>query len=353
MRRLKVGVAGCGVIGRRHILGAKASPRIELTSIADPIEERVRELASAHGVPRTHAGALELIRDPEVEAVVLAISTGGRAQLAAEAFRLGKHVLLEKPPAMNAGEILELMAIQGERVGACCSARFKFLAGFEPARAAVASGRIGAIREIYVRYLGAAPLPPRESPPVWRVNRALNGGGILVNWGSYDLDYLLSIAGWTLEPRSVFAQTWRAAPHLALHAAPGSDAESHYVALIRCAGGEVIHLERSEFSAVANESAWQIIGTHGSLRLRMEFSGEKTLWIDTAATETGVTSSLLWQGTESETDYHHGPVQDFAEAVLDGRPPRTDLRKALVIQRLFDAIYESADTGELARIPEM
>ena len=350
MAKIRIGVVGCGVIGTRHIQAAAASPLIDLVAVADPIEERARAKAAEFHVPGVFRQGLDLVKDPSVEAVVLAVPTGGRAALAREAFRRGKHVLLEKPPAMNAAEIEELMRIAGDRVGACCSSRFTFLEGFRAARAEIASGRLGDLREVYVRALNGADRAPTEPPPAWRVSKAQNGGGILVNWGTYDLDYLLALTGWTLEPRAVFAQTWRVAPHLQAHVAPGSDAESHYVALVRCAGGEMIHIERAEFSTIANEAAWQVVGTRGSLRLSMAFTGEKTLYVDETTTEAGVASRVLWQGTENDQDYHKGPVLDFAGAILEKREPRTNLRRALVLQKIFDAVYESSASGKLAVI---
>jgi predicted dehydrogenase len=350
MQRIKLGVVGCGVIGTRHIKAAAVSPYGELVAVADPVEERVQARAAEFKVASAFRDGMDLIRDPGVEAVVLATPTGGRAAMAAEAFRRGKHVLIEKPPAMNAGEIVELMKLSRGLVGACCSSRFTFLAGFTAARAAIQSGRLGEIRELYCRALYGAEEAPTQPPPAWRVNKAQNGGGILVNWGSYDLNYLLALTGWALRPESVFARTWRVADHLSAHVAPGSDADSHYVALIRCAGGEMIHLERAEFSAVQSEAAWQVIGTRGSLRLFMAFTGPKKVWIDETDPARGVTSSLLWEGEEHETDYHHGPVHDFAQAIVEKHEPRTSLARALVLQGIFDAVYESSETGRLAAI---
>ncbi len=351
MRKIKLGVVGCGVIGSRHIKAAAASPSIDLVAVADPVADRARSRASEFKVSGVFADGMDLIRETGVEAVVLAIPTGGRARLACEAFRRGKHVLIEKPPAMNAGEILQMMGLQGGRVGACCSSRFTFLEGFRAARAEIASGRLGEIREVYCRALIGAEQAPTEPPPAWRVSRAQNGGGILVNWGTYDLDYLLALTGWTLQPRRVFASTWPVASHLSARVAAGSDAESHYVALIRCRGGEVIHLERAEFSALQTEASWQVLGSRGALRLQMTFSGPKKVLVDETDAAAGVRSRVLWEGEEKEADYHHGPVQDFADSILENRPPHTDLARALVIQRIFDAIYESAESGRLAEIP--
>jgi predicted dehydrogenase len=350
MAKIKLGIVGCGVIGTRHIQAASASPQIDLVAVADPIEERVQAKAAEFHVPGVFRDGMDLIRDPGVEAVVLAVTTGVRGRLAAEAFRRGKHVLLEKPPAMNAAELQGLMRLQKDRVGACCSSRFTFLAGFRAAREEIASGRLGDLRELYCRAVFGAEPAPTQAPPPWRVSKAQNGGGILVNWGVYDLNYLLALADWTLKPRTVFAQTWPIADHLAARVAPGSDAECHYVALVRCDGGTIIHMERAESASLQNETSWQVIGSRASLRLSMTYTGPKKLYIDETDASSGVKGRLLWEGTENEKEYHHGPAEDFAGAILEKRIPHTDLNRALVIQKIFDGIYESSRTGKAAKI---
>jgi predicted dehydrogenase len=350
MAKIKLGIVGCGVIGTRHLQAASTSALIDLVAVADPIEERVRGKAAEFHVPGVFHDGMDLVRDPGVEAVVLAVTTGLRGRLAAEAFRRGKHVLLEKPPAMNAAELQGLMRLQKDRVGACCSSRFTFLAGFKAAREEINSGRLGDLRELYCRAIFGADPAPTEPPPPWRVNKALNGGGILVNWGVYDLNYLLALAGWTLRPQTVLAQTWPVAEHLSARVAPGSDAECHYVALMRCEGGTMIHMERAESASLQTETSWQVIGSRASLRLSMTFTGPKKLFIDETDASTGVKSRLLWEGMENEKEYHHGPVEDFAGAILEKRAPHTDLSRALVIQKIFDGIYESSRTGKAARI---
>ena len=171
-----------------------------------------------------------------------------------------------------------------------------------------------------------------------------------MNWSPYDLDYLLSVAGWSAVPETVFAHTWPVAPHLAARVDPASDAENHYVALIRCKGGAVIHIERGEFSSLQNESVWQIIGSRASLRLHMTLEETKRIWVDETDSQKGVTSRILWEGPEDSRLVYDGPVQDFAAAVLGNRGPRTDLQMTLQIQRIFDGIYASAASGKAMRV---
>jgi predicted dehydrogenase len=351
MRKLKLGVVGCGVIGPHHMKGARESDTIDLVAIADRIEDRARAKAAEYGVRKVHREGMDLVRDPDVEAVVLAFPAGQRAELACEAFRRGKHVLVEKPGAMNAGEIERMISLQGDLVGACCSSRYKFVPSFETAREIVSSGALGEIREIYGRNLSAAGPRSSDPPPSWRVSRAQNGGGILVNWSPYDLDYLLSVSCWQVKPRTVFAQSWPVASHLAARVDPKSDAENHYVALIRCDGGAVIHIERGEFTSIRDETTWQVIGSRATLRLHMTLEDPKRIWLDETDGERGVTSRVVWEGPEPAQRVYAGPVQDFAQAILNHHPPKTDLRQTLVIERIFDAIYASAASGAVANIP--
>jgi predicted dehydrogenase len=177
----------------------------------------------------------------------------------------------------------------------------------------------------------------------------VSGGGILVNWGCYDLDYLLGITGWTLKPKLALAQTWTIPEQFKTHVPSGSDAEAHFASLILCENGTVISFERGEYMPSRNEEAWQIVGSKGTLQLHMTPGKNKVLHDDTS-TEAGVVSKILWEGEETWDTTHEGPIQDFAEAIRDGREPKTSLEKALVVQKITDAIYGSAAMGKAVEI---
>ena len=345
---IRLGIIGCGVIGTHHAQSAAGDEAIELAAVADLNGDAARRVADDFQVPTVYRDAAELIADPDIDAVVLALVTGVRTPIALEALRVGKHVLLEKPPAMSAADLRQMQARQGDRVIACCSSRKSFLDGAERARGVVESGALGDLRVVWCRCIGAvSPVPEGHTPPPWRVSRKLNGGGYLVNWGVYDLDYLMHVTAWQLTPRTVLAQTWPIAPALAVgRVDPASDAENHVMALIRCQNGAVIILERGEAVAMREESAWQITGTRASLRLTMDHrEGEPVVVLDEADPEQGLRTTTLLEDP-GEDRQHVMPVRDFAAAIREGRPPRTDLTKAIVIQEIIDAIYRSADTAE-------
>lgn len=352
MEPVKVGVIGCGVIGSRHLSIASAAPHIKLVAAADLIEANRATAAEHFNPPKMYTNDMDLLDDDDIEAVVLAFPTQYRTEVALRAFESGKHVLIEKPIAMNAVEVEKLIAAQGNLVSGCCSSRKRFTASARLATKLITSGDLGELRNVHCRAIVGAGEKPDTPRPAWRLIKALNGGGILVNWGCYDLDYLLGITGWQLKPQTVFAQTWTVPQVFKSHIAPGSDAETHYTALIRCEGDIVLSVERGEFMTMHSHADWEIIGTEGSLKLNMQDGKPDSVIHNRTTTEGGVESTSLSEADETTGRHHSTPLSDFAAAIRENRQPSTGLEKALVVQKITDAIYASAETGKAVEIGE-
>ena len=77
----------------------------------------------------------------------------------------------------------------------------------------------------------------------------------------------------------------------------------------------------------------------------MLYKDDKVLRHDDTTTEEGVVSKDIWTGTETWAEMQGYPLMDFAEAIVTGRGPKTTLENSLVVQRITDAIYKSADAG--------
>ncbi len=352
MQPVSFAVVGCGVIGKMHLKAGAKAPQVHLTAVADVNAEAARSAAAQFDVPRSTTNAQELFDDPGIDAVILALPTHIRTELAKAAFRAGKHVLIEKPAAMCAAELESIMALQGDRVGGCCSCRPHTLSTTRAARKLIASGALGTLRLLHCRASVPAGPPPGNPPPVWRLKRALNGGGILVNWGVYDLDFLLGLADWSLEPETAFGAQFLMPPELQAHQAPGSDAETHAVGSVRFKGGALLHFERGERVPAVMENTWAVTGERGSVRLTSSNPGmgmlnpQDPVYHDHIDPAQGVQTSVLHHEPESQEDNHDpGPIGDFAEAIQQGRPPLTTLENALTITRITDALYRSAASG--------
>lgn len=350
MTPLRLGIIGCGTIGNVHAQSAAASDQIELVAVADVQRPLAEKTAIDHGVETIYSEGTDLLADGRVEAVVLAVPACFRIELGVHALTTGKHLLTEKPVARNVSEVRRLMAVQGTRVAACCSSRFQFLESARVVRTCIRQGKLGKLRLLRCRVIVPAGPAPEAPPPAWRLSRRLNGGGILVNWGCYDLDYLLGLSDWILRPQIVLAQSWPVPPIFAKNVAPESDGETHIAALIRCAGDIALTYERGEYTAAQAEASWEIIGDAGSLRLWMRPAQEKAVLYFEGDTKKGTMPWIFWEGNESYMDINIAVLEDFATAIRTGQPAQTTLERALLVQQITDALYRSAQTGEAVRV---
>lgn len=106
---IKVGVIGYGYWGPNLVRNFMAAPGSSVEAVCDLKEERLAPLRKLYPSVRTSNDTRELIRDPTVDAVVIATPVSSHFDLAMEALRAGKHVLVEKPLAATSGEARQLI----------------------------------------------------------------------------------------------------------------------------------------------------------------------------------------------------------------------------------------------------
>ena len=346
MEPIRVGVLGCGVIANSaHLPAIHKSPALDLVAVCDILEDRAAKATEQYSAGKTYTDASKLIADGDVEAIIYALPTGVRTPLVYRGLEHGKHVLVEKPSAGSVAEVDRFAALAGNSTLAFCSSRFTFTQSASQAAEVVASGALGRIREVRAFVSTAAGKAPVAPPPPWRESFALNGGGILTNWGCYDLDYLLWIAGDTLKPKEIFAHWWPVAEVVADRVGPEGDADAHYSAAVRCDGNILLSIERAEFSSLESQAAWQIIGEDGSLSLNLMPNEEKRFVLSRLDQEAGLLSEMIWEGSDTE-DITVRLHEDFASAIRRGTQPRTGVEKARLIQTIYDGVYRSAAAGK-------
>ena len=107
---IQLGVVGCGWAGCRAIEAANATSRLNVIAIAERDATRREQAGDDNAVPHRYADYHELLDNPAVEAVYLATSPDGRLQQVLDTLNAGKHVLVQKPHAIRAPEILEMEA---------------------------------------------------------------------------------------------------------------------------------------------------------------------------------------------------------------------------------------------------
>ena len=109
----RIAVAGLGYWGPN--LARNFDELAEITWLCDVDVERLTQIGAGHPAARTTAQHREMLADPDLDAVVIATPVPTHYELAKRAIEAGKHVLVEKPPATQADEIDELVALAADR----------------------------------------------------------------------------------------------------------------------------------------------------------------------------------------------------------------------------------------------
>jgi predicted dehydrogenase len=289
--------------------------------ICDPRQDAAHELAAQHGAAEVYAELDQALARTEANAVYLATPIHLHAAHAVQALQAGKHVLVEKPLALNAQECVQVLAAaraSGKTAG--CAYFRRLSPRYQYAQEMLARGRFGRlvlVRLVYHSWFS----PPADDPMYWRVVRAWSGGGPLSDMGSHMIDVLIGLCGL---PTRVFArcdnlvQKW--------------DVEDTASVLMTLPDGAHVTASFS-WSSKAWRHEFEIVGTEAKLN-----------WLPY---DTGPVSQTIGRQTEqldqpSAENVHLPLVEDFVQSVLAGRAPACPLGEAAKTNRLLDAIYRSA-----------
>jgi predicted dehydrogenase len=196
VKLLKWGLIGAGDIARRRVAPAlRDSPACDLVAVSRAHAELADAFAKAFGVRRWYPRWQELLADEEIESIYIATPVRFHAEQTVAAANAGKHVLCEKPMAMNADEC--------DRMIAACRANgvtlgVAYYRHFYPAvarmKAIVSSGEIG---QPVVAQMNAFEWfdPEPNHPRAWLLNRAMSGGGPMIDFGCHRLEVLIHLFG--------------------------------------------------------------------------------------------------------------------------------------------------------------
>lgn len=188
-RQLRWGMIGCGQIALDKSLPALlAVPEARLVALADPLEER-RALACAltGALPvKEYADYHDLLADPDVDAVYIALPTGMHAEAVLAAATAKKNILCEKPLGRSAAESsIMIQAAADNNVALMTAYMSRFGETYQKAKALLAEGAIGQVTFVYANfsYPALGPYPP-GAPGGWRWTDP-DGGGPLLDIGVY------------------------------------------------------------------------------------------------------------------------------------------------------------------------
>ena len=314
---------------------------IRVAAISSRSAPAARELAAIVGGAAVDDDYLALVRRPEVEAVYIATPPHLHRPMMIAAIEAGKHVVCEKPFVMNLGELDEieraLRGSPGVKVSSC-SSRFQICPPVREARDFIGQGRLGKL--LRVRFCNAMPPPlPLGALPAWKRARDTGGGGIAMDWGVYDLDWLRFLLGDPFDPVEIFGRTdcWN-------HEEAGL--ETSFSAEILCRSGLTIAWERRSEQGPPFQRA-EVRGTAGGLDLPFMPGGTPAALTHHRYAEDGsLRSDLISRPVSDWGAILAFPILDLADAIAGERDVASPPAAARVIHSVIEALYASASSGK-------
>jgi len=327
MKKVIWGVISTAKIGLNRVLpGMQKSERLEIRAIASRSARAAREAADALGIPKAYGSYDELLADAQIEAVYNPLPNHLHVPLTLRAAEAGKHVLCEKPIALNAAE--------AERLRSAASKVLimeAFMVRCHPqwlrARELVRQGRVGTLRAVQMLFCYF-----NDDPTNIR-NMAAIGGGALYDIGCYPI-----VAG-----RFFFESEPRRAVGL-IDRDPSFGTDRLTSALVDFGAGR--HLDFTVSTQCLPFQRLQICGTKGRIEIQIPVNapqGAKTvLFVDDGGALDG---SSLRSETLPESDQYMLQGEAFSRAIRGEIELPYGVEDAVRNMRVIDALFRSEKSG--------
>lgn len=348
-KKLRVGVIGAGQIGLHHLRALSECARADVVAVAETHPERRQQAVDRYHIRAVYKNFQDLLADNTVDAVSIALPNYLHAPVALAALRAGKHVHLDKPMAFNAREATAVIAAaKKSRRVLMVGQNMRFSRDAQMLKQLITRGALGDVYHARAWWIRRAGIPRIGS---WFTQKKLAGGGALLDIGVHVLDLALhlmdnfqpvAVSGATharFGPRGLGGGGWGMSE---IDPKAVFDVDDFAVALIKLKGGRSLILEAA-WAAHLPEPSYgvQLYGTDGGGAVFPAKIYRRTT--DTAAYE--IITPERMKLPYPEERLHH-----FVDCALKGKKPMVAPEQSLAVQKILDAIYQSARTGREVRL---
>lgn len=365
MGKLRIAIVGCGgIANQKHMPSIKANAdKADMVAFCDLIPERAEKAAKEYGVEgaKVYTDYKEMLADTSVEFDVVHVCTPNVAHcpITVAAFEAGKHVMCEKPMAHNTEDARKM-------IDAWKKSGKKFTIGYQnrlrdDTQTLHASCEAGELGEIY---FAKAHALRRRAVPTWGVfpNKALQGGGPLIDIGTHALDITLWMMN-NYEPESVSGQVFYKLGRQEDGPAGNVfgpwdpktfEVEDSAFGLVKMKNGATIYLEASWALNVLKsmEASTTLCGTKAGAEIHHGGSYPQDELIYNT-----VEHNQLMEKTISPAgvvDFFEGGAaaeavreqEQWLNAIINDTDPLVKPEQAFVVTQILEGIYKSAETGK-------
>jgi predicted dehydrogenase len=347
--QVKIGLIGAGGIAQAHLRAIEKEPRVKVVAIADVAEESARTTASKFAIDQVYIDYEKMLERESLDAVIVCVPNFLHAPAAQAALEADVHVLCEKPMALNV-QLAEKMKETADRAGKILmvAQNNRFRAETLQAKKWADDNKLGKIYHAKTGWVRRNGIPGWGS---WFTQKEKAGGGPLIDVGVHVLDLTLWIMGYP-KPVSVFGRTYdvfgsrkeKLMGYGRVVDQGSFNVEDLAVAMIQFADGSSLVLDASWASHIRKERVYlELYGDRGGASLDL-MEQTVTLYQD----EDGKPMDRITHLPHH--DERLALLQNFVEAISGKASPICKPEESIIIQRILDAIYVSAHTGELVHL---
>jgi predicted dehydrogenase len=358
MRTLKTALVGTGKVSHLHAAALRSLPESEFVAVCGRPTPGLSAFAGKYGVA-AYSDVGEMIRSAGVQALIICTPHPAHAAPMIAAARAGVHVLIEKPLASTLADCDAMMAAAaagGATLGVVSQRRY--YPACRRIRTAIDAGHLGTPALGFATILGWRDAAYYRSDP-WRGSWAGEGGGVLVNQSPHQLDLLLWYMG---EIEEVFGY-WANLNH------PTIEVDDTAVAVVRFRNGGLGNIMVSNSQNPGINARVSVHGSNGaSVGVQTDggamFIPGLTKIADSAFNDIWTVPGeermpALWKEEDAALfasvnpmeHFHRLQVEDFLQAVIEGRPPAVTAADGRRVVELFTAIYRATRDGRPVRFP--
>jgi predicted dehydrogenase len=282
MKQYTWGIIGPGKIANKFALALPRAGNTILKAVASRDINRAQAFAKTHGATQIYDSYEKLVADPSVDAIYIATPHGYHAEQGLLCLRHGKAVLCEKPMALNAAQVSEMIAASRLHNAFLMEAMWtRFLPIMQRISEMIDAGKIGEIKYIRADFGFFAPFQPAS-----RLYDLRLGGGSLLDIGIYPLFLCLHLLG---SPDNI-----RSAGHLA---PTGSDETCHALLTYNDGRSAVV----SSTLACQTSLTAEIAGTEGAIRIPTPwYKNDRFTWLRTGQPDETIVLEPMVNGFEYE-----------------------------------------------------
>jgi predicted dehydrogenase len=343
--RLRCAVIGTGAIGIEHLKSLASCPQASLVAIAEKDPKRCKEAVDLLKIPRSYLDYRELLDQPDIEAVTIALPNYLHAPVTIEALKARKHVLVEKPMTTSVKDAMRMIETAKKmKRTLMVGQNFRFHRQTQIAKEVIERGQLGEIYHARGFWLRRSGIPRIGS---WFTKKQLAGGGCTYDLGVHLIDTCLHLLG----DFDVSAVSGRVHSKLGVKGVGNYDwgkseidplkpfdVDDYGSAFLKFKNGRTMILEVSwaAYHASNNrENGIDLLGTSAGLSLfparlfRDGPQGHETIEL-----------------TSSKLAYPEDRIHHFVTCVLQGKKPLVAVEESLKVQKILDAIYTSAASGK-------